>query len=338
MTDQAPPQADSRGVPVGQIVKLSALALVVGLVAGAGASAFVAVQHDLTHWVWHELPSLIGFAEAPWWMVLLLPVIGGVLTYATFRLPGHGGHGPLDGFSLNIGPAEIVSAVLAALASLVFGAVLGPEAPLMAVGTALGALAVRKNQPAARQIMMIVGAMAAMGALFGSPLITSILLLEVALAAGATLARPTILLPSLVGLASGYLIQVGVAGWPGLGTMQMAVPGLAAYPSVRLIDLAVAVPLAILVTLLAIGARLGALRIAGLAKRSPLATIAGAGVVTGLAAVAVMLLTGGSYDLVLYSGQAAMPDYLAFTDLGMALTVLVAKFVAYTACLGGGFR
>jgi H+/Cl- antiporter ClcA len=318
--------------------KLSFWALLVGIAAGAAASGFVAVQHHLTHWLWHDLPSLAGFAEAPWWMVLLLPVTGGLLTFAAMRLPGGGGHSPLAGLAMNIGPKEIGSALLAALASLAFGAVLGPEAPLMAVGTAMGALAFREEQPAARQVMMIVGAMAAMGAVFGNPLITSILLLEVALAAGTALATPVILLPSLVGLASGYLLQVGVANWTGLGEAQLALPGLAAYPTVRLLDLAVAVPLAMLVSAVTIAARLVALRVDTLARRAPLVTLAGAGAVTGLCALGFMLITGRSADLVLFAGQSAMVQYLGLASLATAGTVLVAKFIAYAVCLGGGFR
>lgn len=331
-----PPSAD--GNPLRLTVVLSAWALVVGVAAGAGASAFVALQHHVTHWLWYEVPGLLGHAEAPWWMVLSLPVIGGLLVFAAFQLPGHGGHSPLAGLGLNIGPREVGSVMLAALASLVFGAVLGPEAPLMAVGTAVGALAFRKNQPVARQVTMIVGAMAAMGALFGNPLITTILLLEVALAAGASLATPVILLPSLVGLASGYVLQVGVGDWSGLGATQMALPGLTAYPNVRLLDLVIAVPLAIVVAAVAIAARLGALRVDQMARRAPLATLTGAGAITGLCALAVLLFTGQSPDLVLFSGQPAMPAYLALTSLGTTATVLVAKFVAYTVCLGSGFR
>lgn len=213
--DSATPS--SAEAPLQQVVSLSLLALVVGLAAGVGACVFVAVQHHLTHWLWNDLPGLLGSAAAPWWMVLTFPVVGGFLTFAATRLPGHGGHSPLDGFAMNIGPREVGSVLLAALASLAFGAVLGPEAPLIAVGTAVGALAMRKQQPAAKQVMMIVGAMAAIGAIFGNPLVTTILLLEMALAAGTALARTVILLPSLVGLASSYLLQVGVGDWTGLG-------------------------------------------------------------------------------------------------------------------------
>ena len=329
---------DPTEAPLQQVASLSVLALGVGLAAGIGASVFVAAQHNLTHWLWNDLPGLLGSHAAPWWMVLTFPVLGGVLTFGATRLPGHGGHSPLAGFAINIGPREVASVLLAALASLAFGAVLGPEAPLMAVGTAIGALAMRRQQPAARQVMMIVGAMCAIGAIFGNPLITTILLLEMALAAGTALARPVILLPCLIGLASSYLLQVGVGDWTGLGATQMSVPGLAAYPSVRLVDLAVAVPLAIGVAVVAVAARLGALGVSTFAKRAPLATLTAAGAVTGLCALGVVLITDRSAELVLFAGQSSMVDYLGLASLGIGVVILAAKFVAYVVCLGGGFR
>lgn len=298
----------------------------------------MAVQHYLSHWLWHVLPGLLGHAEAPWWMVLTLPVIGGLLVFAAMRLPGHGGHAPLDAFSLNIGPREVGSVVLAALASLAFGAVLGPEAPLLAVGTAAGALAFRNPQDPARQVMMIVGAMAAVGAIFGNPLVTAILLLELAIAAGGAMTTPVILLPALVGLASSYLLQVGVGGWTGLGESQLSMPGLPAYPNVGLVDLVVALPLAAAVAVVAIAATLAAHEVGRLARRAPLAGLVGAGAVTGLCGIGVALVTGRSFDLVLFAGQSSMVDYLGLTTLGVGSVVLVAKFIAYVACLGGGFR
>ena len=98
------------------------------------------------------------------------------------------------------------------------------------------------------------------------------------------------------------------------------------------------VPLAILVAVVAMAARLGAQRVAELAARSRLATMMGAAVVVALAAIAVDAITGGGLELVLFSGQSAMPDYLALTSLGTAVVVLVGKFVGYTASLGSGFR
>lgn len=68
---------------------------------------------------------------------------GGLLAGLTIQyLPGHGGHEPTGGLSVGGGPPtldELPGIVFAALATLVFGAVLGPEAPRIALGTGLAA-------------------------------------------------------------------------------------------------------------------------------------------------------------------------------------------------------
>ena len=231
---------------------------------------------------------------------------------------------------------EVVRAtMLLRLATL---AVLGPEAPLMAIGTALGALAFRDPTKPVRTVMMLAGAMAAIGAIFGNPLVTAILLLEIAIVGGARLANPGVLLAALSALASGYTLQVGIEGWSGLGRAQLAVPGLPSYPSVHTTDVLLAVPLALIVAAISMAARIGGERIYLRAQRQPLATILVSAVVIGLSAVAVAAITGGGLDLVLFSGQDAMPDYLAITSLGTALVILAGKFVAYTFSLGSGFR
>jgi H+/Cl- antiporter ClcA len=321
-----------------QVLVLSAIAILIGLLAGAGATLFVAAEHHLQHLLWTDLPEALGAEQAPAWLVVVLLVTGALITWGALRLPGGGGHTPLHGFGLDIGPRAIASVVLAAIGSLSFGAVLGPEAPLMAIGTALGALAFRDPQRPIRRVMMLVGAMAAVGAIFGNPLITAVLLLEMAIIAGPTVALPQVLLPALAGMASGYVLQVGFQDWSGLGEARLGLPGLQPYSTVQLVDLLVALPLAILVAALAMAARLGATRVAALAERAQLRTLVLAALVVAASALAVDAITGGGLELVLFSGQSAMPDYLALTSVGTALVVLVGKLVGYTVSLGAGFR
>jgi len=80
-----------------------------------------------------------------WWPLPVLAV-GGLLTGLAIRyLPGTGGAHPAEGFKTHRAPtpAELPGVILAALATLIFGAVLGPEAPLIAIGGGLVVLAVR---------------------------------------------------------------------------------------------------------------------------------------------------------------------------------------------------
>ncbi len=338
----APPAAGggppSESLGPGRVGGLVLLAMLVGVLAGVGSSLFVAVEHHLQAWLWTDLPEALGHDSAPWWLAVIILATGSLVVAVATRLPGHGGHSPLDGLGLDIGPREITSVVLAALGSLSFGAVLGPEAPLMAVGTALGALAVRGSTSPVRSVMMLAGAMAAIGTIFGNPIITAVLLLEVAVFAGGRLAAPPVLLAALGALASGFVLQVGMAGWSGLGEAELAVPGLPEYPTLRLVDVAVGIPVAVVVAVAAIAARVGAHRLSTVARRAPVPTLLAAGIVVAGAAIAVSETTGVGLDLVLFSGQAAIPDYLALTSVGTAAVVLVGKFVAYAVSLGSGFR
>jgi H+/Cl- antiporter ClcA len=323
---------------VRQFALLAGVAVVVGLVAGAGASTFIWVEHSLQHWLWHTLPEDLGHDQIPVWMVFAILLVGAVLTYLARKLPGHGGHTPLSPFALDITIEKAGSVVLAALASLSFGAVLGPEAPLIAIGTALGGLAVRRRPRPVIMIMMLSGAMAAVGAIFGNPLITVILLLEMAIIAGPPLTTPPVLLSALASLAAGYVLQVGVADWSGLGEAQLGVPGLPPYPEVRIIDVLVAIPMSVAVAAIGMSARLLGADIEKFTIRRPLIGILAAAVVIATAASLVMVITDQNVDLVLFSGQSAIPDYLAMTSVTTAFLVLVAKFTAYSVSLGGGFR
>ena len=78
-------------------------------------------------------------------------------------------------------PIELPGVLLAALATLGFGAVLGPEAPLILLGGGLGVLAVRlaaRDAPPAAAVVGAAGSFAAISPLLGSPLLGAFLLLE----------------------------------------------------------------------------------------------------------------------------------------------------------------
>ena len=106
-------------------------------------------------------------------------------------LPGTGGHSPALGFQMGGGPPvdrHLPGVVLASLATLSLGAVLGPEAPLIAIGGGLAALTVRLVKkdapPMAVTIMASAGSFAAISTLLGSPLLGAFLIMEAAGIAG----------------------------------------------------------------------------------------------------------------------------------------------------------
>ena len=130
--------------------------------------------------MYQSLPSGLGLHPVPWWWPLPVLAVAGVLAaVAIVRLPGHGGHIPYEGIKAGTAePAELPGILLAALATLGLGLVLGPEAPLIALGGGLAILAVqraRKDTP--DQVMAVLAASAAFAAIatiFGSPVIGAI--------------------------------------------------------------------------------------------------------------------------------------------------------------------
>ena len=107
----------------------------------------------LQNWCFTSLPDELGFTGTPVWWPLPLLAVAGVLVGSTITyLPGTAGHKPAEGFKAGGAPtpAELPGVFLASLATLCLGVVLGPEAPLIAIGGGLGALAVhlaKKDAP-----------------------------------------------------------------------------------------------------------------------------------------------------------------------------------------------
>lgn len=327
--------------PRRQLVRLVVLALVVGLAAAAGAAVFTAVEHEIQHFLWHSLPEALGDDQPPGWLVVVLLVVGALLVRLAFLMPGHGGHSPLDGMGFDITAASIASVLLAALASLSFGAVLGPEAPLLAIGTAIAFSVARSAAPGEPQILAMCGAAAGMGTIFGNPLITGILILEALLLSG-KLASPEaamrMLLPVLVALGAGFTLDVGIGSWAGLADLQLSVPGLPEYAAVQWVDVALAIPVSIATAALIAGAYTAAGLLRGLSHGRELAVLLIGALLVSAAALIVRGTTGEPVDAVLFSGQASIPGLLAVGSLGTVLVVLLGKWVAYSASMGSGFR
>jgi H+/Cl- antiporter ClcA len=229
-------------------LRLVGLGAAVGIPAALVAALFLTLIHELQHWLWPESP--------PWYLVLGLPICGALIVLGARQLlPGDGGHSPLGGLSTTPTPPRYVPGVaLAALGTLGFGAVLGPEAPVIALGSAVGVAVSRLYRGGGEQgtaILSNAGSFSAVSALFGGPIVAGMLLVEGGVGIGAALLPA--LLPGLVAAAIGYLIFVGVRDWPGLEAPGLAVPNLPEYEGVHLYDLLVAVAIG-LAAALAIGA------------------------------------------------------------------------------------
>ncbi len=317
------------------------LAALVGIPAAFAAALFLAAVHYVEDWLWVDLPDALGESSPPWYLVIGLPVVGAaIVLVARLSLPGDGGHEPLEGLAVTPTPiAHAPGIVLAALATLSFGAVLGPEAPVVALGGAIAiALTsfVRLGQHQ-QALLSLAGSFAALSALFGGPLVGGVFLLESAVGLGAQ-AIP-VLLPGFVAAAIGYLIFIGFGDWGGLDAPGLVVPALPLYDGTYLVDLALAVGVGVVAALVIVPLKRMAARLEALGKARlgmPALLLAG-GLAIGLLAFAADLLGADSQD-VLFSGQAAIPALLAETSTFVVVVLLVAKAIAYAVSLASGFR
>ena len=318
------------------MTRLLGLAVVVGIVAAIGATAFLWLVHELQTLVFASLPDAMGYTSAPWWWAAILLLVGATLVAIAQRLPGHTGSGPLTGFHFD-NPLQIVpSILLAAIASLVFGIALGPEAPLIVLGSALGLLLLSRSSNAqAKQAGAFLGGTAAIGAVFGNPFITAFMILEFA-ALG--LAPGALVVPVLVALGASYLVQVGIGSIPGVGTHNLAVPGMPSYTHIAIGDLAAAVAVAIVAGIVTLVAREGGLRFGRIADRRPVLALYLAALITAGALTIAMLGFDIQIDQILFSGESGMATLVTATSVITVLAILIFKAIAYSVALGGGFR
>ncbi len=162
-------------------------------------------------------------------------------------------------------------------------------------------------------------------------------LLESAVGLGAQ-AIP-VLLPGFVAAAVGYLIFIGFGDWGGLDAPGLVVPALPLYDGTYLVDLALAVGVGIVTTLVIVPLKRMAagLETVGKARLGMPALLLAGGLAIGLLAFAADLLGADSQD-VLFSGQASIPALLAETSTSVVVVLLVAKAIAYAVSLASGFR
>ncbi len=321
---------------------LLAVAALLGVPVSAAAYGFLALVNYLQAEIFTHLPHGLGFASEPLWWPLPVLAVGGVLTALAIRyLPGDGGASPADGFHLHRAPTpvQLPGVILAALATLVFGAVLGPEMPLIALGGGLAVLAVRlARRPVPEQALSVLaaaGSFAAISTLLGSPILGAFLIMEASGLGGPTLGL--VLVPGLLSAGIGSLIFIGLDSVTGLGTFSLAIPGLPHFARPNLAEFGWAVVIGLAAALLGPAIQWSGRLVRAYARRAllvvvPLAGIAVAGLAIGYAAG-----TGRPSSDVLFSGESAIGPLIthgAGYSLAAILLLLVTKSAAYGISLG----
>jgi H+/Cl- antiporter ClcA len=323
---------------------LLALAAIIGAPISAIAYGFLALTNKSQGWVFTDLPKDLGFhGEPAWWPIPPL-ILAGLLVALTIRyLPGTGGRSPADGFKAGEGapsPAQIPGVVIAALVTLCLGAVLGPEAPLIALGLGLGAAAVRlaKRDAPARvsAVVAAAGSFAAISTLFGSPLLGAFLLMEASGLSGATL--ELVLLPGLLASGVGALIFVGLGAWSGLGTLSLTIPSVPHFGMPNIAEFGWALVIGVAAALLGPGIRWLALFLRSRVEHRMLLLTPVAGLAVAGLAIAFAEGTGRGSSEVLFSGQTALGPLIAHSasyTVGALVLLLACKGLAYGVSMSG---
>jgi hypothetical protein len=216
-----------------------------------------------------------------------------------------------------------------------------PEAPLIALGLGLGALAMRsvkKDAPdQAVSLMAAAGSFAAVASIFGSPVIGAVLILEASGLGGATL--PLVLLPGLVAAGIGSLVFIGLGSFSGFSTAAWALSPfpLPSFGGPGWGDFAWTIALSIV----AAAGVFAVLELARWSKRLVdqhvfFLTIA-AGLAVGGFAIAFAEAAGESPNAVLFSGEEAFGSLFASSQtiaLSTLALLMLFKGLAWSVSLG----
>ena len=293
----------------------------------------------------HPSSARRGLPErtSEWWSLPIL-AIGALLTALAIRfLPGKGGHVPAKGLAAGgaSSPNILPGVILAGLATIGFGLVLGPEAPLIALGGGLAAFLIglsrRETPPQALMVATAAGAFAA------------VVHLQLAADRGDPDDRGdrarraklrVILIPGLLAAGIGSLVSLGMGAFTGLSTSAYAIGPLPLsathHPKIGEFGwtIALAIAIAVVTTFVIRGGLLTYRLVSG---RRLLVLLPIIGLIIGGLAIAFSQITGKGVDEVLFSGQDQLPGLVsqAGTWSLAALTwLLVFKGLAYLLSLG----
>ena len=325
-----------------QVIGASVLvALPISLV----AMGFLALVTTIQTWVWQTAPADLGLSATPWWWPMPWLILAGLLVaLAIALLPGKGGHIPANGTGGGATPPAFVLGVfIAALAGLPLGVVLGPEAPLIAIGTGLAVWLSRLTHlsPHGRLEALIgtAGAAAAISVILGSPLTAVVFLAEAVAIIGGPVIAATI--PAILGVGVGALLYSGLGSAPGIQAQSLQLVKLDSVPTPDLGDLLWAIPVgvlaAIVMTVVFRAGRTVADRVGPLGRPQLILATMTVGLLVAACASAYALVTGRNPFDVASSGTATLQAITSNPSSWSAsalVALLVFKGLGYALSLG----
>ena len=327
---------------VGLLVAVAIIGVVVSLAAWGFLQGIYQIQREL----YVHLPNALGYQHGPpkWWSLPVLAIGALVVAVAIARLPGNGGHIPAEGLSPGgrSDPRILPGVVLAGFATIGSGLVLGPEAPLIAIGGGLATLLIglsrRETPPEAVMVVAAAGAFSALSFIFDSPLIAAVILIEATAIGGPRLR--VVLVPGLLAAGIGTLVSLGMGHFTGLSTKDYSLGALplTVAPHLRVGEfgwtIALALAIALVTTLVMRG---GMLTHRFVSSRRQLVLLPAIGLIVAGLAIAFSQITGQNVDNVLFSGQDQLPGLIGQAStwsLSALLWLIIFKGLAYSLSLG----
>jgi H+/Cl- antiporter ClcA len=327
-------------------VVLLLIAAVIGVVVSLAAWCFLELVNQIQRGVFVHLPTDLGYHNGPpwWWSLPVLAIAGLIIAFAIERLPGRGGHVPAHGLVTGGGPTlpvELPGITLAALAGIGLGLVVGPEAPLIALGAGLAVFTIRlarkDTPPEVLLVIAATGSFAAVSFLFQSPLIAAVIMIEATGLGGPKLRL--VLLPGLLGSGIGTLVSLGMGSWTGLSTSAYALGALSlpVFHRPDVADFGWTIALSIAIACVTAVVKRGGLSTERIVTPRPFLLLPLAGLLVAGLAIAFHQTTGKGVDEVLFSGQDALPGLVAHAgtwSLSALALLIVFKGLAYSLSLG----
>ncbi len=315
----------------------------VGIPVAVAAYFFLKLVNAGQQYFFTTLPGELGFhGVPPWWPLPMLALCGLLVGLVLRYLPGTGGHHPAAGFKAGgtVATRDLPGIILAALATLVLGAVLGPEAPLILIGAGFAVVMVRLvKRDAPKQAIMVIGAagsFAAIATLLISPLAGAFLLLETAGIGGGLVS--VVLAPGLLAAGVGALIFVGLDNLTGFGTFSLAVPHIPAATTPTVGEFGWAVGIGLAAAIVGTAIRWLALLLQPVIERRQVLATPLAGLVIGGLAILFAQVTSKGTGQVLFSGENALAPLIqqaATWSVGALVLLVICKGLAYGVSLGG---
>jgi CIC family chloride channel protein len=184
--------------------RLLAAAILVGIVAGAGAALFAAACHVISYGALEVIagyhpPGPAGEAKLDWlpasgtelrpWLLLLIPAIGGLISgFIVYRIApeaeGHGTDAVIAAYHYRDGQIRARVPLVKILTSAITigtGGSGGREGPIAQIGAGFGSLLAKmlRMRPAERRILLAAGMGAGVAAIFRAPLAGALFAAEI---------------------------------------------------------------------------------------------------------------------------------------------------------------